>query len=50
MPPVIEGVAVNVALCPAQIVVEFTVTVGAIVTVTVPEPVPEQLPKVYVTV
>jgi hypothetical protein len=38
-PPVCEGVAVSVADSPEQIVKEFTVTVGAGLTVTVPVPV-----------
>jgi len=38
-------VAVNVADCPAQIVEELTVTVGAAFTVTVPDPEFEQPPK-----
>ena len=46
MPPPVEGVAVSVALCPAQIVEEFTLTVGAGLTVTVPVPVDVQLDKV----
>jgi len=35
VPPPIEGVAVSVADCPAQIVGELTETVGAAFTVTV---------------
>ena len=44
-------VAVKVAELPAQIVGELTVTVGSGLTVTVPEPVPEQpvVPLVTVT-
>ena len=34
VPPPVEGVAVSVALCPTQIVVELTDTVGAGVTIT----------------
>ena len=36
VPPGAEGVAVSVALCPEQIVVELTETVGAVFTLTVP--------------
>ena len=51
VPPPADGVAVNVVDCPAQIVDEFTDTVGAAVTVTVPDPVLEHpAPKLYVTV
>ena len=50
VPPVVEGVAVSVALWPAQIVGEFTLTVGAVFTFTVPDPEPGQPAKVYVTV
>ena len=50
VPPVVDGVAVRVALCPAQIVGEFTLTVGAVFTFTVPDPDPGQPDKVYVTV
>ena len=42
--------AVKVAVCPAQIVGEFTVIAGGVVTVTVAMPVPEQEPVVPVTV
>jgi hypothetical protein len=47
-----EALAVNVAGLPAQIVAEFTLTVGSGLTVTVPEPVLEQpvVPSVTVTV
>ena len=40
VPPGDEGVALSVALCPAQMVSELTVTVGAGLIVTVPLPVP----------
>ena len=40
MPPATDGLAVNVAVPPVHIVALFTVTVGAGVTVTVPDPVP----------
>ena len=40
LPPGDDGVAFRVALCPAQTVSEFTVTVGAGLTVTVPVAVP----------
>ena len=51
VPPPVDGVAVSVADCPAQMVEEFTVTVGAAVTVTVRDPVLEHpAPKLYVTV
>ena len=40
VPPGEDGVAFSVALCPAQTVSEFTVTVGAGLTVTVPVAVP----------
>ena len=40
VPPGVEGVAVSVAVCPAHIAVELTVTVGAGFTVTVPFAVP----------
>jgi hypothetical protein len=51
VPPVCEGVAVSVADSPEQIVKEFTVTVGAGFTVTVPVPVAGvHPPKEYVTV
>ena len=45
-------VAVKVAEPPAQTVAEFTVTIGSGFTVTVPEPLPEQVvvPSVTVTV
>ena len=46
VPPVADGVAVSVADCPAQIVGELTVTVGAVFTVTVPFPEPGQPAKV----
>ena len=36
VPPGNDGVAVSVAFCPAQIVDEFTATVGNAFTVTVP--------------
>ena len=35
LPPPVDGVTVSVALCPAQIVSELTVTLGAGLTVTV---------------
>ena len=35
MPPPADGFAVSVADCPAQMVGELTVTVGALITVTV---------------
>jgi hypothetical protein len=51
VPPPVDGVAVNVADCPEQMVEEFTLTVGAAVTVTVPDPELEHPPpKLYVTV
>ena len=50
VPPPVDGVAVNVADCPAQIVDEFTVTVGAAFTVTLPLPVLLQPDKEQVTV
>jgi hypothetical protein len=51
VPPPTDGVAVKVAVAPAHIVSEFTVTVGAGVIVTVPEPVAGvQPPSEYVTV
>ena len=40
VPPGDDGVALSVALCPAQTVSELTVTVGAGLTVTVPVAVP----------
>ena len=40
VPPGVEGVAVSVADCPAQMEVELMVTVGAGLTVTVPLAVP----------
>ena len=49
MPPPVDGVAVSVALCPAQIAAELTLTVGAGFTVTVPLPVEVQPDKEYVT-
>ena len=36
IPPGEDGVAVSIALCPEQTVVEFTATTGAGLTVTVP--------------
>jgi hypothetical protein len=36
VPPPVDGVAVSVAFCPAQIVCELTLTVGVELTVTVP--------------
>jgi hypothetical protein len=39
VPPAAEGVAVSVVFPPEQMVSLFTVTVGAGVTVTVPDPV-----------
>ena len=39
VPPPVDGVAVSVALCPAQILCELTLTVAAVFTVTVPLPV-----------
>ena len=45
VPPPIDGLAVRVADCPAQIVGELTVTVGAAVTVTVDVAEFEQPPK-----
>ena len=44
MPPAIEGLAVSVAGCPAQIVGELVKTVGATVTVTVDVAEPEHPP------
>ena len=46
VPPPVDGVAVSVALCPAQMLVELTLTVGARLTVTVPVPVDVQPDKV----
>ena len=46
VPPGADGVAVSVAFCPAQIVGELTLTVGAVFTVTVPDPVAGHPPKV----
>ena len=42
VPPGAEGVAVSVADCPEQMVVELTLTVGAAFTLTVPLAVLEQ--------
>ena len=50
VPPVADGVAVSVVLCPAHIVGEFTATVGAVFTFTVPDPFAGHPPNVYVTV
>ena len=50
VPPVADGVAVSVVLCPVHIVGELTLTVGAVFTFTVPVPFAGQLAKVYVTV
>ena len=50
VPPGSDGVAVIVALAPAQTVCEVAVTVGTGLTVTVPVPVLLQPDKVYVTV
>ena len=50
VPPAADGVAVRIALWPAQIVGELTLTVGAVFTFTVPDPDPGQPDKVYVTV
>ena len=50
VPPPVDGVAVSVADCPAQIVAEFTVTVGAVFTVTVAVAVFVHPPNEYVTV
>ena len=50
VPPLVDGVAVSVVDCPVQIVCEFTVTVGAVVTVTVPDPVLLQPGNEQVTV
>ena len=45
VPPPIDGIAVSVVDCPAQIVEELTDTVGAGFTITVPDPEFEHPPK-----
>ena len=52
MPPPTDGVAVSVVVPPAQIVSLFTVTVGAGLIVTDPDPIPgvQPNPTEYVTV
>ena len=50
VPPGVEGVAVSVVLCPEQMVWELTLTVGAVLTLTVPLAVEEHPDNEYMTV